>query len=208
MRFLERVFHKLLLNFTWWVNPQGPRGQQPVPGRFPRARQHRRVRPQPRSPGRRLHRAGRRHQLDGDVLPEHAAHRPRVELPQRDLPGPGDEVLRALSLHRRRDGEHRRRGRQPVGRRRRVLLRRAARRAGTGAAEADVPDEAALDGRPDPAVRRRGARRRAARSRSSFPPAHGLVPPEPAGPGEAGVALARAGERGRRTSCRCCAATG
>ena len=43
--FLERVFHKLLLNFTWWVNRKDAGGQQRLRGRLPRARQHRPVRP-------------------------------------------------------------------------------------------------------------------------------------------------------------------
>ena len=44
--FLERVFHKLLLNFTWWVNRKDARGQQRLPGRLPRSGQHRRLRSQ------------------------------------------------------------------------------------------------------------------------------------------------------------------
>ena len=45
-QFLERVFHKLLLNFTWWVNRKDAEGQQRVPGRLSGAGQHRRLRPQ------------------------------------------------------------------------------------------------------------------------------------------------------------------
>ena len=52
--------------------PQGRRGPQRLPGRLPRPRQHRRLRPQRAAADRRLHRPGRRHQLDGDVLPEPA----------------------------------------------------------------------------------------------------------------------------------------
>ena len=48
--------------------PQGRRGPQRLPGRLPRARQHRRVRPQRAAAHGRPHRPGRRHQLDGDVL--------------------------------------------------------------------------------------------------------------------------------------------
>jgi hypothetical protein len=32
--FLERIFHKLLLNFTWWVNRKDPRGQNLFQGGF------------------------------------------------------------------------------------------------------------------------------------------------------------------------------
>ena len=54
--FLERVFHKLLLNFTWWVNRKDARGPQRLPGRLPRPRQHRRLRP--------LHAAADRRHID------------------------------------------------------------------------------------------------------------------------------------------------
>ena len=48
--------------------PQGCRGQERVPGRLPRARQHRRLRPVRAAPHRRPHRAVRRDELDGHVL--------------------------------------------------------------------------------------------------------------------------------------------
>jgi hypothetical protein len=45
--FLEScAFHKLLLNFTWWVNRKDIERQARVRRRLPRARQHRRVRSQ------------------------------------------------------------------------------------------------------------------------------------------------------------------
>ena len=44
--FLERVFHKLMLNFTWWVNRKDAAGPKHLPGRLPRPGQHRRLRPQ------------------------------------------------------------------------------------------------------------------------------------------------------------------
>ena len=122
LRFLERVFHKLLLNFTWWVNRKDADGRQHLPGRLPRARQHRRLRPQRAAADRRLHRAGRRHGLDGDVLPEPDAHRARAGAAQPRLRGHRDQVLRALPAHRRGDERHRRDdGRRPVGRGGRVL---------------------------------------------------------------------------------------
>ena len=46
LAFLRRVFHKLMLNFTWWVNRKDAEGMQRVPGRLPRPGQHRRVRPE------------------------------------------------------------------------------------------------------------------------------------------------------------------
>ena len=75
---LERAFHKLLLNFTWWVNRKDRVGQQRLRGRLPRARQHRRLRPQRAAADRRLPGAGRRHRLDGALLPEHARDRRRA----------------------------------------------------------------------------------------------------------------------------------
>ncbi len=76
--FLERVFHKLLMNFTWWVNRKDAEGKNVFRGRVPRPRQHRSLRPlhAPR-PGQ-LHRAIRRHELDGHVLPGHARDRDRA----------------------------------------------------------------------------------------------------------------------------------
>ena len=43
--FLSRIFDKLLVNFTWWVNRQDARRQQPVRGRLSRTRQYRPARP-------------------------------------------------------------------------------------------------------------------------------------------------------------------
>ena len=60
-RFLERVFQKLLLNFNWWVNRKDARGQERLPGRLPRPRQHRRLRPLGAAADGRPHRAVRRH---------------------------------------------------------------------------------------------------------------------------------------------------
>ena len=41
--FLDGMFHKLLLNFTWWVNRKDARGEQYFPGRLPGPRQHQRL---------------------------------------------------------------------------------------------------------------------------------------------------------------------
>ena len=58
--------------------PQGPRRPQRLRGRLPRHGQYRRLRPQRAAAHRRLSRAGRRHRLDGAVLPEDAGDRPRA----------------------------------------------------------------------------------------------------------------------------------
>src|SRR5258708_38074459 len=34
LAFLERVFHKLMLNFTWWVNRKDPQGRNLFQGGF------------------------------------------------------------------------------------------------------------------------------------------------------------------------------
>ena len=57
------------------AQPQGRGQPQHLPGRLPRPRQHRRVRPQRAAAGRRPDRPGGRHRVDGAVLPEHAADR-------------------------------------------------------------------------------------------------------------------------------------
>ncbi len=38
--FLKRIFHKLMLNFTWWVNHKDGGGRSIFPGRLRRAGQH------------------------------------------------------------------------------------------------------------------------------------------------------------------------
>ncbi len=69
--FLERVFHKLLLNFTWWVNRKDAEGNNVFEGGFLGLDN---IGPFDRSalPVRGHARAVRRHGLDGDVLPEPA----------------------------------------------------------------------------------------------------------------------------------------
>ena len=62
--------------------PQGRRRPQRVPGRLPRPRQHRRVRPLRPPAHRRHHGPGRRHRLDGHVHPQPVAHLARARAPQ------------------------------------------------------------------------------------------------------------------------------
>ena len=139
--------------------PQGRRRQQHLRRRLPRPRQHQRVRPHVRPALGRPPRAGRRHELDGDVLPQPAGHRARARQEGRRLRGRRDQVLRALRLHRRGD--------QQDGRRQGLwneddgyyydVLRLPDGRC--------IPIKAQTDLRPDPDLRRRGraiARRSAA----------------------------------------------
>ena len=55
--------------------PQGPLRAERLRGRLPGPGQHRRLRPQRAAADRRLPGTGRRHRLDGPVLPEHARDR-------------------------------------------------------------------------------------------------------------------------------------
>ncbi len=63
--FLESVFHKLLLNFTWWVNRKDTEGNNIFSGGFLGLGQHRRFRSVETSADRRLPSAGRWDGLDG-----------------------------------------------------------------------------------------------------------------------------------------------
>ena len=103
--------------------PEGRRRPQRLPGRLPRAGQHRRLRSQRAAADRRLHQPVRRHELDGDVQPQPDAHRARAGPAQSRLRRHRHQVLRALPAHRRSDDQRRRRH-GPVERRGRLLLRR------------------------------------------------------------------------------------
>ena len=122
--FLERIFHKLLLNFTWWVNRKDADGNNVFEGGFLGLDN---IGPIDRSaplPVDGPPRAVRRHRLDGACTAS-TCWRSRSSWPSTiaGLRGHGHEVLRALRLHRHRHPRPR-----PVGRRGRLLLRRAAHR--------------------------------------------------------------------------------
>ena len=74
LEFLSRVFDKLLVNFTWWVNLKDVGPQERVRGRLPGSGQHRPDRPL--APARRRHAgAVRRDRLDGLLRDRHGRHR-------------------------------------------------------------------------------------------------------------------------------------
>ena len=135
--FLSRVFDKLLVNFTWWVNREDADGSNLFEGGFlgldnigPIDRSH--------LPGRRHARAVRRHRLDGVLRAGHGRHRGD---PQPLGPAAGDrpraQVPRALRRDPPGDGHLGR-----VGRDRRPVLRQA------GHARRDRgAGQGALDGR-------------------------------------------------------------
>ena len=146
----RRVFDKLLVNFTWWVNLEDADGSNLFEGGFlgldnigPLDRSHLPV-------GRRA-RAVRRHRLDGVLRPGHGRHRadPATAPGSGPADRPGAQVPRALRRHPR---GHRDPG--PVGRDRRAVLRpagHARRQRGAG--------QGPLDGRHHPAAGRGRGRR-------------------------------------------------
>ena len=81
--------------------PQGQRGAQRLPGRLPRVRQYRSLRPQLAAADRRAPRAVGRNRLDGHVLPEYADDRPGIGAREPRVRGCRHQVLRALPVHRR-----------------------------------------------------------------------------------------------------------
>jgi hypothetical protein len=119
--FLERVFHKLLLNFTWWVNRKDAEGRNIFQGGFlgldnigvfDRSAE--------------LPTGGYIEQADGTSwMAMYCLNLMRISLElasTTDLSGFGNQVLRAFSLHRRSDGKYRWRGDRPVGQGGCVLL--------------------------------------------------------------------------------------
>ena len=115
--FLERVFQKLLINFTWWLNRRGPRRQQRLRRRLPRARQHQPHRPLDLPPGVTLE------QADGTAWMAYYSlsmlvHRARARRGERRLRGHGGQVPRAV-----RAGRSGARDAGSLRRRRRLLLR-------------------------------------------------------------------------------------
>ena len=157
--FLSRVFDKLLVNFTWWVNREDADGLQPVRGRLPRAGQHRPARPLAPA-GRRDARAVRRHRLDGATTP---CRWPRS---RRSCTAPGSgrrstwciKFLEHFAAHPRRDGRRQGCGTTHDG----LFYDRLVTPDGDGRA-----GQGPLDGRHHPAARRRRRRRGDARPRSS-----------------------------------------
>ena len=101
--FLERIFQKLLINFTWWVNRKDAEGNNIFEGGFLGLDNISVFDRTSGLPSGGLPRAGRRHELDGDVLPQPPRHRARARQEGPGLRGRRDQVLRALRLHRRRD---------------------------------------------------------------------------------------------------------
>ena len=103
--------------------PKGRSRQQRLRRRLPRARQHRPDRPRGSDATRPVPRTERRHRVDGALLPRPARDRGHARDARPCVRRRGDEVLRALQLHRHRDERP-----GPLARARRLLLRRHSRR--------------------------------------------------------------------------------
>ena len=73
--FLEKCFHKLLINFAWWVNKVDSAGNNVFEGGFLGLDNITVIDRSDKLPGGAVSRAIGRHRLDGDVLPELDAHR-------------------------------------------------------------------------------------------------------------------------------------
>ena len=190
--FLERVFHKLMLNFTWWVNRKDAEGRNIFQGGFlglDNIGVFDRSAPLPTG--------GYIDQADGTgwmAMYTLNLMRIALELARRTgVRGHRHQVLRALPLHRRGHDQHRRRRHRPVGRAGRVLLRRAALPDGSDVPlrvrsmvgliplfAVEVLEPELLDALPE------------------FARAPGMVPGLPARSRRPGVALARAGHGERR----------
>ena len=119
-RFPEAGVRQAVGEFRLVGQSQGPLRQECLRRRVSRARQYRRVRPQRAVADRRLSRAGRRHRMDGAVLPEHARNRLRAGGARPDLRGAGVEFRDAVRADRPR--HERDRTRRHVGRGGRILL--------------------------------------------------------------------------------------
>ena len=99
--FLERIFHKLLLNFTWWVNRKDAEGKNVFEGGFLGLDNIGPIDRSAKLPVDGHLDAVRRHGVDGDLLPQPARDRPRPGRARPGVRGHGDEVPRALRPHRR-----------------------------------------------------------------------------------------------------------
>ena len=143
--------------------PQGSGRAQRLRRRLSGAGQHRRLRPQRAAADRRLAGAGRRHGVDGVLLPVHAGDGPDPGRVRPDVRGGRLQVRPAFHVDRLRHGSSRRASRRDVGRAGRLLLRSAAAARRPGDAV-----EGAVDGGAAAAVRvdgvRGGSRSRAIRS--------------------------------------------
>ena len=91
--FLERVFQKLMLNFTWWVNRKDAEGRNIFQGGFLGLDNIGLFDRSSAAADRWIYRPVRRHRLDGDVLPQHVPHRGRARPARPRLRGHGPKFF-------------------------------------------------------------------------------------------------------------------
>ena len=115
LRFLERSFQGLMLNFNWWVNRKDPAGRNVFAGGFLGSRQHRPLRSQRAAPDRGIAGTGGRHGLDGVLLPEHAGNGAHPDRLRPDVRGDRLQVPPAFHVDLLRDGPRRRASGRDVG---------------------------------------------------------------------------------------------
>ena len=194
-KFLERVFQKLLLNFTWWVNRKDAEGNNIFEGGFLGLDN---ISAFDRTSG--LPAGGQLEQADGTswmamYCLNLLEHRARARQGGRRLRGHRHQVLRAFRVHRRGGQQHGRTAERPLGRQGRLLLRCAETPRWTL-----FPHRCAVDRGIDPPVRhwrRRPARRRGVHG---FRRAVALVHHVPAGPADGHRGHDAHGNRGPRPS--------
>ena len=148
LRFLERSFQALMLNFNWWVNRKDPSGRNRLRRRLPGAGQHWRVRPQRATSHGRIAGAGGRDGVDGVLLPVHAGNGADSVRVRRHVRGDRLQVRPAFHVDLLCHGPHRRLPRRNVGRAGRLLLRCSA-----AAGRPGDPPEGTVHGRAAAAVR-------------------------------------------------------
>ena len=108
--FLETVFHKMLIAFTWWVNRKDSSGDNIFEGGFLGLDNIGVFDRSAASARRRNARAERRHELDGNVLAQPPADGAGAGPRKSRLRKYRDEILPAFPRHRQRDeqpGRHR-----------------------------------------------------------------------------------------------------
>ena len=108
LEFLERVFHKLMLNFTWWVNRKDAQGRKSS-----RAASSAWTTSASSTAARRCPPAAIINQSDGTswmamYCAQPDAHRAGAGAAQSGLRGHRHQILRALPAHRRSHDQHRR----------------------------------------------------------------------------------------------------
>ena len=188
LAFLERVFHKLMLNFTWWVNRKDAEGRNVFQGGFlglDNIGVFDRSAPLPTG--------GYINQSDGTSwMAMYSLNLMRIALELAQHNHVYEDIATKFFEHFLHIAEAMTNigdGHGPVERGGRLLLRRA-----QSAGRPDAAAQGAVDGRADPAVRRRNARARALRQGAGLHRAARLVSQLSARSGGAGVALERAGK--------------